>query len=73
MWESEYLQAFDGVDPVKEWTKGTWLKQFLNTLDAPSATAFEADYAARVRDAYPTRYDGKTVFPFQRLFIVANR
>lgn len=73
IWESEYLQVLEGVDPVKEWTKGTWLKQFLDALDAPEATAFEADYAARVRIAYPTRTDGKTLFPFRRLFIVATR
>ena len=73
IWESEYLQILEGVDPVKEWTKGTWLKQFLDALDAPSAVAFEADYAARVRVAYPTRDDGKTPFLFRRLFIVATR
>ena len=73
IWESEYLQVLEGVDPVKEWTKGTWLKQFLDALDATEAAAFEADYAARVRVAYPTRDDGKTLFPFRRLFIVATR
>lgn len=73
IWESEYLQVLDGVNPVKEWTKGTWLKQFLDALNAPEAAAFEADYAARVRVAYPTRDDGKTLFPFRRLFIVATK
>jgi trans-aconitate 2-methyltransferase len=73
IWESEYLQVLEGVDPVKEWTKGTWLKQFLDALDPTEAAAFEADYAARVRVAYPTRADGKTLFPFRRLFIVATR
>ena len=73
IWESEYLQVVEGVDPVKEWTKGTWLKQFLDALDARESAAFEADYATRVRVAYPTRDDGKTLFPFRRLFIVAIR
>jgi trans-aconitate 2-methyltransferase len=73
IWESEYLQVLEGVDPVKEWTKGTWLTQFLDALDAPGAAAFEADYAARVRVAYPTRDDGKTLFPFRRLFILATK
>jgi len=71
IWETEYLQVLEGRDPVKEWTKGTWLKQFLDALDAPSRDAFEADYAARLREAYPVRTDGKTLFPFRRLFIVA--
>lgn len=71
IWETEYLQVLEGPDPVKEWTKGTWLKQFLDALEEPERSAFEADYAARVRAAYPARADGKTLFPFRRLFMVA--
>ena len=73
MWETQYQHVLEGEDPVKEWTKGTWLKQFLDALDEGDRPAFEADYAARLRNAYPRRADGKTVFPFRRLFIVARR
>ncbi|MBP6529607.1 MAG: methyltransferase domain-containing protein [Burkholderiales bacterium] len=74
IWESEYLQVLEGEDPVKEWTKGTWLKQFLDALPTDAAAErFEADYAARLRAAYPPRADGKTLFPFRRLFIIAKR
>ncbi len=72
IWETEYLQVLEGSDPVKEWTKGTWLKQFLDALDETQRDAFEADYAARLRLAYPRRADGRTLFPFRRLFIVAT-
>lgn len=73
IWETEYLQVLHGADPVKEWTKGTWLKQFLERLEADERVAFEDDYAARVRAAYPPRADGSTLFPFRRLFIVMRR
>ena len=74
IWESEYLQVLEGEDPVKEWTKGTWLKQFLDALPTDAAAErFESEYAARLRAAYPPRSDGKTLFPFRRLFIVATR
>lgn len=73
IWETQYLQVLEGQDPVKEWTKGTWLKQFLDALDAADHPAFEEDYALRLREAYPARADGKTLFPFRRLFIVARR
>ncbi|WP_319238779.1 methyltransferase domain-containing protein [uncultured Propionivibrio sp.] len=73
IWETEYLQVLEGKDPVKEWTKGTWLKQFLDALDAAERADFEEDYAKRLRAAYPTLADGKTLFPFRRLFIVATR
>ena len=71
IWETEYLQVLEGPDPVKEWTKGTWLKQFLDALDEADRANFEADYAARLRHAYPMRDDGRTLFPFRRLFMVA--
>lgn len=73
IWEMQYLQVLQGKDPVKEWTKGTWLKQFLDALDEADRPAFEEDYAKRLREAYPVRADGKTLFPFRRLFIVARR
>jgi trans-aconitate 2-methyltransferase len=73
IWQTEYLQVLEGPDPVKEWTKGTWLKRFLDALAPPEAAAFEAAYAERVRAAYPVLNDGRTLFPFRRLFIVARR
>jgi len=73
LWESEYLQVLGGDDPVAEYTKGSWLKQFLDRLDEPERRAFEADYRARVRAAYPPEPDGQTLFPFRRLFIIARR
>lgn len=73
IWQTEYLQVLSGIDPVKEWTKGTWLKRFLDALPASEAADFEAAYAARVRTAYPALPDGRTLFPFRRLFIIARR
>ena len=73
VWETSYLHVLDGADAVKEWTKGTWLRQFLAALEPSDRPAFEADYAARLRAAYPRRPDGKTLLPFKRLFIVARK
>jgi len=73
LWETVYIQALEGDDPVAEWTKGTWLKALLDALDEPEKSAFEADYRARVRRAYPKEPDGRTLFPFRRLFLVATR
>ena len=73
IWESEYLQVLDGVNPVKEYTKGSWLSPLLAALDEPLRSRFEAAYGERVLAAYPPRRDGKTLFPFRRLFIVATK
>lgn len=73
VWETEYLQVLEGENPVAEYTKGTWLKQFLDRLEGAERAAFESDYRARVRAWYPPEEDGRTLFPFRRLFIVARR
>ncbi len=73
IWECEYLHALQGSDPVKEWVKGTWLKQFLEALEAPERALFERDYARRTREAYPPERDGTTLLPFRRLFLVVTK
>lgn len=73
VWETEYLQILEGGNPVAEWTKGTWLRPFLDALDEPWRSGFEAAYRARVAAAYPPGADGRTLFPFRRLFVVAHR
>jgi trans-aconitate 2-methyltransferase len=72
IWHIEYLQVLQGDDPVAEFVKGSWLPQFLEALQEPMRSVFEAEYRARLRAAYPKRRDGATLFPFKRLFIVAR-
>lgn len=73
IWESEYLHVLTGENPVADFTKGSWLKQFLDKLAEPEKSAFESDYRARLGKAYKAEADGRTLFPFRRLFIVARR
>ena len=72
IWETVYEQALTGDNPVADFVKGSWLKPFLDALDAEAAGRFEAAYRARIARAYPPRADGTTLFPFRRLFIVAR-
>jgi trans-aconitate 2-methyltransferase len=72
VWETVYYQALSGDNPVADFVKGSWLRPFLDALDADARAAFEASYRARVQRAYPPRPDGTTLFPFRRLFIVAR-
>jgi len=72
IWETEYLQVLEGANPVKEWTKGTWLGPLLAALEEPERSRFEAAYGERVAAAYPPRRDGKTLFPFRRMFLIAT-
>ncbi len=73
IWESEYLQVLEGDNAVLEFIRGTALKPLLEAFDdGGERAAFEADYTARLAEAYPRRADGCTLYPFRRLFIVAR-
>ena len=77
IWLTEYLHVLpprkDGEHPVAAWTKGTWLVPFLAALDDAERAEFLREYTRELAVAYPVRNDGSTLFPFRRLFIVANR
>jgi len=72
IWQTEYLQVLAGDDPVLEWVKGAGLRPVLHHLDPESRERFLAAYRERLAAAYPRRRDGKTLYPFTRLFIVAT-
>lgn len=73
IWECDYLQPLSGEDAVLQWVSGTSLRPLLAVLDKERREAFVADFAARLRAAYPRENDGTTLFPFKRLFILASR
>lgn len=77
IWLTEYLQVLpardDGDHPVAAWTKGTWLVPFMAALKESERADFLRDYMAQLALDYPACADGRTLFPFRRLFIVANR
>lgn len=72
IWETEYLHVLDGDDAVYKWVSATGLRPFVQALAGDEQDAFVADYKRRLNRAYPQRPDGKTLFPFKRLFAVAQ-
>ena len=73
IWETEYLHRLAGEDAVLEWVKATGLRPVLNGLTGADLARFLEVYRERLREAYPRRSDGCTVYPFPRLFLVATR
>jgi trans-aconitate 2-methyltransferase len=72
VWETEYLHVLEGPHAVAEWTRGTALRPLLAALGEAERSAFEARYTELVDRAYPRRCDGRTLFPFRRIFVVAR-
>jgi len=73
IWETEYLHVLEGDNPVVKWTMGTALRPLLDALDGAERQEFLAEYSRRIADCYPPHADGKTLFPFRRLFLVAKK
>lgn len=73
IWQTEYLQVLEGEDAVYRWVSGTALRPFVQALDGEDRAAFTVAYKEKLNRAYPRRADGTTLFPFQRLFVVAAK
>jgi trans-aconitate 2-methyltransferase len=72
IWETRYLQTLGGDDAVYRWVLGTGLRPYRDALEGEEREEFLDQYRARVAEAYPRRASGVTLFPFQRLFCVAE-
>jgi trans-aconitate 2-methyltransferase len=76
IWTTEYLHvlpaAKEGEHPVVAWTRGTTLTPLLAALGVKAQRAFLDDYAASIAAAYPALGNGRVLFPFRRVFIVAT-
>ncbi|KAI5460101.1 trans-aconitate 2-methyltransferase [Mariannaea sp. PMI_226] len=73
VWQTEYQHVLDSHQDVVEWVKGTGLRPFINPLPEEEREAFLARYLEELTKAYPVSYDGKVLFKFPRLFVVAVR
>lgn len=76
IWQTDYTHILEGRDPVLEWLRGTALKPLLDALDETGNTdwkdAFVGDLSGRLNQAYPMHPNGRTLFSFRRLFVVAT-
>lgn len=73
IWMTTYLHVLPDAAAVVEWYKGTGLRPWLDALPGEAERErFIADYAARVARYYHPRPDGKVLFPFERLFLLAS-
>lgn len=72
IWETEYLQVVDGNDPIFDWIKVSALRPVLGELDEEARRRFLDRYLELLHRHYPRELDGRTLFPFRRVFIVAS-
>jgi trans-aconitate 2-methyltransferase len=74
IWETEYLQIVDGPRAVLDWLRSTGMRPYLERLpDDTQRQQFEAMCLHEFERDYPANDQGKTLFPYKRMFIIAYR
>jgi trans-aconitate 2-methyltransferase len=71
-WETTYVHELTGEHPVLEWITGTALRPVIDRLSEEAWRQFRQQLIPLLDEAYPRRPDGKTFFPFRRIFTVAQ-
>ncbi|MFT3924049.1 MAG: trans-aconitate 2-methyltransferase [Myxococcales bacterium] len=73
IWQTTYEHVMPDAAAIVEWVKGTGLRPYLDTLTADERDEYLRGYREAIELAYPARSDGKRLFSFPRLFVVAVR
>jgi trans-aconitate 2-methyltransferase len=74
IWQTEYLQIVDGPEAVLDWVTSTSMRRFTERLpNEEQRQEFRRRCLERYRQAYPANDQGKTLFPYFRLFVIAYR
>jgi trans-aconitate 2-methyltransferase len=71
IWHTIYYHVLDNAEAVVEWVKGTGLRPCLDLLEPSEVKQFLKEYTSRVAATYPPQSDGRVIFRFPRIFIVA--
>ncbi len=71
-WETTYVHELSGEHPVLEWITGTALRPVIDRLSDEAWQQFRQQLIPLLAEAYPRRPDGRTFFPFRRVFVVAQ-
>jgi len=71
IWETEYSHVMEDPQAIVAWISSTGLRPFLEVLNADEGAEFIRRLNYRVEDGYARRVDGRVLFPFRRLFLIA--
>lgn len=74
LWETIYYHVMNSHADLLEWIRGTHLRQYLSQLpDAAAREDFEGGIMRIAAGQYPVQANGKILYPFRRLFFIAEK
>lgn len=74
VWQTEYFHVMPDAEGVVEWYRGTGMRPYLQAIgEDGDREKFIAEYTEKIRAAYKPRPDGRILFPFLRIFLIAYR
>lgn len=71
-WETTYIHELTGDTPVLDWITGSSLTAVKSRLSEEAWQQYRDTLSPLLAEAYPARPDGRTFYPFRRIFIVAQ-
>lgn len=72
-WETTYVHELAGETPVLDWITGSSLTAVKSRLSEEAWQQYRDELAPILAQAYPARPDGRTFYPFRRVFVVARK
>jgi trans-aconitate 2-methyltransferase len=73
IWQTRYEHVMPDADAIVDWVKGSGLRPYLEALPDDERAQYLGAYREAIAGAYPQRSDGRRLFSFPRLFVVALR
>ncbi|MEZ4616770.1 MAG: methyltransferase domain-containing protein [Caldilineaceae bacterium] len=74
LWETSYIHVMAAHEQILEMIRSTGLKPYLDEIqDNAQRSAFAAAVLDNLPTIYQTQRDGRVLFPFMRLFLVAGK
>ena len=73
IWGTTYVHPLSGVEAVVDWFRGSALPPFLDPLELWEREEFLDRYLRELSSAYGFAADGRVLFPYPRLFVIARK
>lgn len=72
LWETIYQHEMPNHQAIFTWLKGSGLRPILSEMSSLEQKNFESDYLKAIAPHYPPQKNSKILFPFHRVFMVAQ-